>query len=287
MQKICVVMERARRSLVLAVLFCACVSSPGGEQGPAHGGSRPSAIMCSVGSSTDPLVVATDKGLVKGMTAGSGLAFLGIPFGKPPTGSLRFMPPEPADCWSDVADATHYGNTCAQWNGIVIGSEDCLNLNVWTPALPSSTSTPLPVIVWMYGGGNLLGGTNFGLSEFGLGQNVYDGQARANAQHAVVVSFNYRVGVLGFLAHPALKAANPENTTGNYGLLDALLALQWVQDNAAAFGGDNTHVMLFGQSAGAFNTCALVASPLAHGLFSSALMESGNCAAEQLGRSSL
>ena len=192
------------------------------------------------------------------------------------------MPPEPAAAWSGVADATHYGNTCAQFEGIVIGSEDCLNLNVWVPAVPSASSAPLPVLVWMYGGGNFAGGTNFGLSELGLGQNIYDGQALADAQHAVVVSFNYRVGVLGFLANPALKAANPQGTTGNYGLLDALLALHWVQDNIAAFGGDKTHVTLFGQSAGAFNTCSLIASPLAAGLFSSALMESGNCAAEQL-----
>jgi para-nitrobenzyl esterase len=283
-KSLCMIIARAGLSLVpvtfLVLLLLACASKPAGEY--SFGSQGSSAAACAVGSSTDPLVVATDKGLVKGTAAGSGAAFLGIPFGKPPTGALRFMPPEPAACWSDVADATHYGNTCAQFFGVVIGSEDCLNLNVWVPALPSSTSAPLPVLVWMYGGGNLLGGTNLGLSELHLGQNVYDGQAIANAQNAVVVSFNYRVGVLGFLAHPALLASNPEHTTGNYGLLDALLALQWVQDNISAFGGDKTRVMLFGQSAGAFNTCALLASPLAHGLFSSALMESGNCAAEPL-----
>jgi para-nitrobenzyl esterase len=234
-----------------------------------------------VAPSSDPLDVATDKGLVHGKQAGDGLAFLGIPFAKPPTGSLRFMPPEPTECWSGVVDATNYGNTCAQFMGVPVGAEDCLTLNVWVPAGASSTSA-LPVLVWMYGGGNFAGGTNFGLSEFGLGPNVYDGQTLADSQNAVVVSFNYRVGVLGFLAHPALTAATPEHTSGNNGLLDAIQALHWVQDNIAAFGGDKTHVMLFGQSAGAFNTCALVASPLAKGLFSSALMESGNCAAEPL-----
>jgi para-nitrobenzyl esterase len=282
LKSICVATRTQPLSLVsvtLLVLLPACVSRQAAEQAL---GTQGGAAACAVGSSTDPLVVATDKGLVKGTTDGSGVAFLGIPFAKPPTGALRFMPPEPAACWSDVVDATQYGNTCAQFNGVVIGSEDCLNLNVWVPALPSSTSAPLPVLMWMYGGGNLLGGTNFGLSEFDLGQNIYDGQALANAQNAVVVSFNYRVGVLGFLAHPALTASTPQHTSGNYGLLDALLALQWVQDNIASFGGDKTRVMLFGQSAGAINTCALLASPLAHGLFSSALMESGNCAAAPL-----
>jgi para-nitrobenzyl esterase len=281
----CVVIESARRSLVPATLFVllvGCGSQPSDDEAadtPGGAAASPTAGTCAVGSSTDPMVVATDKGLVKGIQAGSGLAFLGIPFAKPPTGALRFMPPEPAACWSDVVDATDYGETCAQFKGIATGSEDCLSLNVWVPTHPSASSAPLPVIVWMYGGGNFVGGTN---NESASGQNMYDGQALANAQNVVVVSFNYRVGVLGFLAHPALRASNPESTTGNYGLLDAVLALKWVQGNIAAFGGDETHVMLFGQSAGAFNTCALVASPLAHGLFSSALMESGNCAAESL-----
>lgn len=311
LKSICVVTRWARLSIVpvmLALLLLAC-NLPGGDQGastqrgsvtigaegdsvttggrrgpggPGTQGGSTTPNRCAVSSSTDPLIVATATGLVKGTHGGSGFAFLGIPFAKPPTGALRFMPPEPADCWSNVVDATHYGETCAQFNGIPTGSEDCLTLNVWVPALPSPSRKPRPVIVWMYGGGNFAGGTNFGLSQFGLAKSIYDGQALADSQNAVVVSFNYRVGVLGFLAHPALRAANAENTTGNYGLLDAVAALRWVQDNIAAFGGDQTHVMLFGQSAGAFNTCSLVASPLAKGLFSSALMESGNCAAEQL-----
>jgi para-nitrobenzyl esterase len=112
------------------------------------------------------------------------------------------------------------------------------------------------------------------------GVNEYDGQALATSTNSVVVSLNYRIGSLGFLAHPALTASNPEHTSGNYGLLDVILALRWVQSNIASFGGDRSHVMLFGQSAGAIDTCALVSSPLAHGLFSTALMESGNCGAE-------
>jgi para-nitrobenzyl esterase len=239
-------------------------------------GAAPAPRACPVAPSTDPLVVATDKGLVKGTHAGSGLAFLGIPFAKPPVGALRFMPPEPTACWSDVRDATQFGNICAQFNvntQTVAGQEDCLFVNVWTPALPSPSSKPLPVLFWLYGGDDMFGGSS---------DPELNGQTLANAQNAVVVSFNYRVGALGFLAHPALAAANPQHTTGNYGLLDAILALQWVQDNIASFGGDKSRVLLFGQSAGAINTCALFASPLTHGLFSSVLMESGNCAAEGL-----
>ncbi len=272
------------RAAIVAFVWSACRGAgpaPGGtdvplDSGQALGSDDAATGGCPVAPSTDPLVVATDKGLVKGAQAGNGFAFLGIPFASPPIGALRFMPPVPAACWSGVADATRFGNTCAQWNpmsGGVIGSEDCLSLNVWTPALPSSSSQPLPVLVWIYGGGDLIGANSFAGA---------DGQALSTAENAVVVSFNYRVGALGFLAHPALTASSPQHTSGNDGLLDALLALQWVQDNIASFGGDKTHVMLFGESAGAINTCALVSSPLAHGLFSSAAMESGNCAAEPL-----
>jgi para-nitrobenzyl esterase len=266
--------------MLLAVLACsACAadlmtSHPG--TGSDTGSAMPPPSGCPVAPSADSLIVATDKGLVKGTQAGTGFAFLGIPFAAPPVGSLRFMPPQPAASWSEVVDATHFGNSCAQWDplaGGVSGSEDCLTVNVWTPALPSCSSTPLPVLFWIYGGADLLGSS---------AQPDYVGQELANANHAVVVSFNYRVGALGFLALPELAAATPEHTTGNNGLLDAIAALRWVQGNIAAFGGDKARVMLYGQSAGAIDTCALVASPLTHGLFSSGLMESGNCAAESL-----
>jgi para-nitrobenzyl esterase len=262
------------------VVASACSHPPGGADTSPDAanaaGSSGSPGACPVAPSSDPLVVATDKGLVKGTQVGSGYAVLGIPFAAPPVGALRFMPPAPAACWSDVVDATQYGATCAQIDtgtGGVLGSEDCLNVNVWTPALPSATGKPRPVLVWIYGGGDIIGVDSYAPA---------DGQALAVADDAIVVAFNYRLGALGFLALPALAAANPQHTTGNYGLLDAIAALQWVQANAAAFGGDPSHVLLFGQSAGAINTCALVASPLAHGLFTSALMESGNCAAETL-----
>jgi para-nitrobenzyl esterase len=253
-------------------------SSTGSALQVGDGGSASSADAaattepCPAPPTSDALVVATDKGLVKGTQNGIVSAFQGIPFAKPPIGKLRFMPPVPADGWSGVKDASKRGDICAQisMEGKLMGSEDCLTLNVWTPALPTATSCKkLPVLFWLYGGADMWGG-------------AADGQSIANAENAILVSFNYRVGPLGFLAHPALTAASPHHTSGNNGLLDAQLALQWVQDNIAAFGGDKTHVMIFGQSAGAINTCALVASPLSKGLFSSALMESGNCAAETL-----
>jgi para-nitrobenzyl esterase len=126
--------------------------------------------------------------------------------------------------------------------------------------------------MFMYGGANLLGA-----SDMMVLSNLYDGQALASSQNAVVVTFNYRLGALGFLAHPALSADSPVNASGNYGLLDGILALHWVQDNIGAFGGDASRVLFFGESAGAFNACAILASPLARGLFSAVLMESGAC----------
>jgi para-nitrobenzyl esterase len=306
-----IVLKGSVAALVVGLLACGSAgnvqpngvnpSPPSASEGPEPDGGVPNAGVhddagvtptgtgsgrraCPVLPSTDPLVVASDKGLVKGKRAGTAFEFLGIPFATPPVGALRLMPPVPPACWTDVKDATNYGNMCVQTPGAlnnttVTGSEDCLTVNVWTPALPSSSNESLPVLVWIYGGGEMIGGSNMPGPQ---GQNVYSGQALATAQDAVVVSFNYRVGALGFLAHPALAANNRQHTTGNYGLLDALLALRWVQDNIASFNGDPKRVMIFGQSAGAINTCALVSSPMARGLFSSALMESGNCAAESL-----
>ncbi|MGQ0507093.1 MAG: carboxylesterase/lipase family protein, partial [Myxococcaceae bacterium] len=225
---------------------------------------------CPVAANTDPLTVATTDGLVKGEKNGDVLTFLGIPYAKPPLGDRRFEISTRHACWSGVRDTTGYGPSCVQPDlitGAPTGSEDCLSLNVWTPA----TTPKRPVLVFIHGGGEIVGGTNQTL----FVGNLYNGEKLAKKQDAVVVSFNYRLGPLGFLAHPALKG-------GNYGLYDALLALRWVQANAARFGGDPSKVMLFGESAGAFNVCALVASPLGKGLFSSALMQSGNCDAPSL-----
>ncbi len=236
---------------------------------------RTTAPSCPVGTSTDPLVAATTRGLVRGKRVDSTVAFLGIPFAMPPVGALRFAPPVEHACWTGIQATTAYGPACPQKNqdtGRFEGSEDCLSLNVWTPKLDATAR--LPVLVFIYGGGNIVGSTDEHLLS-----NLYDGHALAMREQAVVVTPNYRLGALGFFADPALDAESPSRVSGNQGTLDHIAALQWVKDNIAAFGGDPARVMVFGESAGAINVCSLVASPLAAGLFSSALMQSGGCGA--------
>lgn len=250
---------------------------PGSEDTSAPGSMI---LPCTVGSSTDPLVARTSRGLLRGKIAGDTVAFLGIPYAAPPTGSRRFRPPAAAACWDGVRPATDYGPACPQQDflsGKPIGQEDCLSLNVWAPRSRPTGSTPLPVLFFIHGGANILGASNQQI----LG-NLYDGQDLAEKQGAVVVTVNYRIGALGFLAHPALTKESPKGSSGNYALLDQIAALTWVKENIAAFNGDPSRVLLFGESAGAFATCALIASPLAKGLFSAALMQSGACAAPSL-----
>jgi para-nitrobenzyl esterase len=158
----------------------------------------------------------------------------------------------------------------------VTGDEDCLQLNVWTPE--DAGATPLPVLFWIHGGG-FTGGSAV---EQQAGVALYDGQALAEKTHAVVVTTNYRVGVLGFLAHPALAGEADDGATGNYGLLDQIAALRFVQRNVRAFGGDPAHVTIAGESAGGESVCLLVASKLTSGLFQGAIMESGGCKANTL-----
>jgi para-nitrobenzyl esterase len=154
-------------------------------------------------------------------------------------------------------------------SGAVEGDEDCLFLNVWTPRLDGKR----PVLFFIHGGANVLGSANQPV----LNGNQYDGQTLAAREDAVVVSTNYRLGPLGFLAHPALGAESPLGASGNYAIFDQIAALKWVQHNIASFGGDPSRVMIFGESAGAMNVCVLLATPRAAGLFSRALMESGGC----------
>lgn len=282
--------------LVVLSVFAACSSSSssngggvtdggvdeagvGADSGASDGGEV-IAETCTVGAPGDALSVATTRGLVRGQAAGSAVSFLGIPYASSPTGARRFQPPVKKACWSDVKAAAAFGSSCPQPEvngGKLIGAEDCLFLNVWTPAVPASgASGTHPVLFWIHGGSQLIGAGNF--SSPGAGNtNSYDGQAIATAQNAVVVSVNYRLGALGFLAHPALDAESPKKVSGNYGLLDQIAGLTWVKDNVSKFGGDPAKVMVFGESAGAWNTCAIVASPLAKGLFSAAAMESGVC----------
>jgi para-nitrobenzyl esterase len=217
----------------------------------------------------------TTTGIVEGAGKDGVLVFRGISYAAAPTGANRWRGPQPFPRWSGVRQATQFGHGCWQavspqgfgpWTHeyVVQGdiSEDCLFLNVWAPARHSGK---LPVLVWIHGGG------------FNSGSGalpIYDGQSLAS-QGAIVVTINYRVGVLGFLAHPELTAEAGKGASGNYGLLDTIAALKWVKDNIAAFGGDPQAVTIAGQSAGSMAVHLLVASPSAKGLFTRAIGESG------------
>jgi para-nitrobenzyl esterase len=221
-------------------------------------------------------VVRTTAGKVVGVSQGATEAFLGIPFAKPPVGALRWRAPARLAHWKGTRDATRFAASCYQgmvgkafgpWTPEFIVSfpvsEDCLYLNVWTPVRHAK---PLPVFVWIHGGG------------FGSGSGaipIYNGSNLA-ARGAVVVNMNYRVGVFGFMAHPELSRESGNGVSGNYGLLDMIAALQWVHDNIAAFGGDARNVTIGGQSAGAAAVNDLMMSPLAKGLFVHGVAESGS-----------
>lgn len=239
-----------------------------------------SACGSGQGDSVDDTItdaIPTDHGSVSGFQDQQTMAYLGIPFAAPPVGPLRWQPPTEPKIWQGTRQATAFSPPCPQVddNGAVIGNEDCLYLNVWKP-LAASAGANLPVMVFVHGGGNTQGSASKLLDGFPL----YDGQRLAERGQVVVVTLQYRLGALGFLVHPALAAENPQRVSGNYGLLDQIAALGWVQRNIRAFGGDPSRVLLFGQSAGALDTCMLVTSPLARGLFSRALMESGSCNAK-------
>jgi para-nitrobenzyl esterase len=215
--------------------------------------------------------VRTDAGLIEGTpgSASHGAAFKGIPFAAPPVGDRRWKAPQAVTPWPGVRKATRFGPRCMQgriFEDMVFRdepSEDCLYLNVWTPSTPLSKR--LPVMVWIHGGGFVAGSAS---------EPRQDGERLAE-KGVIVVGINYRLGVFGFLAHPELTKESGQGGSGNYGLLDQVAALQWVQRNIAAFGGDPTRVTIFGESAGSFAVSALMASSLARGLFSRAIGESG------------
>jgi para-nitrobenzyl esterase len=218
---------------------------------------------------TGPLV-AVQQGLLAGDLEDDIAVFRGVPFAAPPVGPLRWRPPQPVLRWSGIRGAYSFAPACPQTGVSMPGelppttSEDCLYLNIWTPAV-AAPARPLPVMVWIYGGGFTNGSTAFPLYN----------ATRLARKGVVVVSIAYRVGPLGFLAHPELTAESHLHTSGNYGLMDQVAALQWVRDNIAAFGGDPGRVTLFGQSAGAMAISALLASPVAEGLFHGAIGQSG------------
>ncbi|MGC2332222.1 MAG: carboxylesterase family protein [Candidatus Acidiferrales bacterium] len=218
--------------------------------------------------------VRVEQGLLAGADGRSPnvRVYRGIPFAVPPVDDLRWKPPQPAAPWQGVRQATQFGNACAQPpfpSDRLYGdspppiSEDCLYLNIWTPA--KSADDRLPVMVWIHGGG----------FDHGTGAAAgYDGENLAS-KGAVVVTINYRLGIFGFLALPELTAESPHHSSGNYALLDQIAALEWVQRNIAAFGGDPSRVTIFGESAGSGSVSVLMASPLASGLFTRAIGESG------------
>jgi para-nitrobenzyl esterase len=222
-------------------------------------------------STTSTAHVKTDAGLVEGTTVADGRVrmFLGIPYAAPPVGGLRWKAPQPVPHWAGVRRATGFGPRCMQgriFDDMIFRdemSEDCLFLNVWTPAPPSGGH--LPVMVWIYGGG-FQGGS--------ASEPRQDGEALAR-RGVVVVSMNYRLGVFGYFAHPELTRASDTRASGNQGLLDQVAALKWVQRNIAAFGGDPHNVLIFGESAGSFAVSAHMASPLSRSLFHKAIGESG------------
>jgi len=222
-------------------------------------------------------IIKIRSGRISGIKLTSGIySFKGIPFAAPPVGALRWREPQPVRPWAGDLKCDRFAASAAQappipnppWTGEFLPpsapiSEDCLYLNVWTQA--EHPAEKRPVIVWIHGG-SFTGGSG--------SVAIYDGEAMAR-KGIVFVTINYRTGIFGFLAHPALSAESPHHTSGNYGLLDQIAALQWVRENIAAFGGDPANVTIDGQSAGSCSVNALAASPLAKGLFQRMIAESG------------
>ena len=249
-------MKTVLRCFVAASLFTLVASLPASAQGP---------------SPLAEPVVHISGGAISGEVLPTGVqSFLGIPYAAPPVRELRWRPPASPEGWAGIFHADRFGPQCMQplrgvltnqYSGAEVMSEDCLYLNVWgRPGLRDA-----PVIVFIHGGGFFVGAGSMPL---------YGGEHLAE-RDVVVVNFNYRLGALGFLAHPELSAESAEGSSGNYGLLDQVAALEWVRDNIAAFGGDPDSVTIAGQSAGSMSVLALQASPLAQGLFDRAVGMSG------------
>ncbi|HEX3742950.1 MAG TPA: carboxylesterase family protein [Bryobacteraceae bacterium] len=228
------------------------------------------AAMMLASAATPSFETKIDTGKLQGASQDGVTSYKGIPFAAAPVGDLRWRPPQPVKAWTGVRAATEYGPDCAQLpfpgDAAPLGvppAEDCLYANVWAP--DGSAGKKLPVMLWIYGGGFVNGGSS---------PSVYDGSQFA--KHGIVfVSFNYRVGRFGFFGFPALTKENPNEPKGNYGYMDQIAALQWVKRNATAFGGDASNVTIFGESAGGGSVLTLMTSPMAKGLFKRAVVESG------------
>lgn len=228
----------------------------------------------SGGSAAPPLVVRVDSGELQGVVDDGVASYKGIPFAAPPVGDLRWRPPQPVAKWTGVRQAAEYGADCMQGRfgpppapggpPASVPSEDCLFLNVWSPA-SAARGAKLPVMVWIYGGG-FVGGSSSSPNTSGT---------QFAKQGVVLVAANYRVGRFGFFAFPALSRERPDEPKGNYAYMDQIAALQWVKRNIAAFGGNPNNVTILGFSAGGVSVHSLLASPMARGLFHKAIAESG------------
>jgi carboxylesterase type B len=236
--------ERMIRHLLTIGLIAASVLDAGAQTPPAPG---------------DSPVVQLQQGRIAG-SGGEVLAFKGIPYALPPIGDRRWRPPQDPVAWEGTRDGTQFGPACMQ-AGTRRMSEDCLFLNVWTPRAAIASRDKLPVMVWVYGG------------SFHGGSGDIDATPVA-AHGAVVVSMNYRVSTLGFMAHPELSAESPDKVSGNYGILDIAQALKWVNANIASFGGDASRITVWAQSSGASAVTALMSSPRSRGLFQRVILES-------------
>jgi para-nitrobenzyl esterase len=219
-------------------------------------------LFSSSGEQSLPAVIKTNSGVVEGTIENGIRAFKGIPFADPPVGNLRWKAPQPVKPWDGVLKADKFAPGSIQ-NQKLEQSEDCLYLNIWTTA--NSDKDKLPVMVWIHGGGFSAGAPS---------ERTYFGQ-ELTRKGVIFVSITYRLGTLGFFAHPDLSAESPNKVSGNYGLLDMIEALKWVRKNISSFGGDPDKVTIFGESAGAIAISMLCASPLAKGLFWGAISESG------------
>lgn len=244
-------------------------------------GALVAAFALPLAASAQTLVTIGD-GAVQGQLNDGTREFLGIPYAAPPVGSLRFAPPASPAPWGSTLDATAYPPGCAQLPTLTnsdtrIENEDCLYLNVWTPeTLPAD---PLPVMVWFHGGSNTSGSISDAVPFPGYeGSRLYDGHTLSKVGNVIVVTVNYRLNIFGFFGLSELAAEDPAYPySGNQGLLDQNKALKWVRDNIAQFGGNPSNVTIFGESAGSFDVCAHVVSPMSAGLFHKAISQSGGC----------
>ena len=263
--------KRFSRSIVVFTLATLLALLSGfGEDSVAASGAAKAAVR------------TTEYGQIEGMVDGKTLAWLGVPFAKPPVGNLRWQPPQAPEPWTGVKPAKEYCDACAQVGGMFgptekgkpfntlsqnffrpVGSEDCLYLNIWRPA---TAEMKLPVVVFIHGGTNVVGATS---------DPAYIGANLARNANLIVITVAYRLGHLGWFSHPALKTGDPIADSGNYALLDLIQSLKFIKNNIANFGGDPDNVTIMGQSAGASNVYGLIASPLAAGFFHKAIPLSG------------